>query len=146
MRKLTIATITLAAALAVAVQAQTQSERQAQKSQTIAMAQSEKAFIQQAAQANLAEIRLGKLGVKKCQNDQIRQFSQHLEADHLTANDQLRPIAKSKGEKIPRRLDSDRRQQISDLRKLSGAEFDRQFATVALQEHAKTIALFQREA
>ncbi|HWH71953.1 MAG TPA: DUF4142 domain-containing protein [Candidatus Sulfotelmatobacter sp.] len=134
--------MTLAAVLGLTVQAQSQSS----SSQSSQSSQQDTSFITQAAQGNLAEVELGKLGAQKSQNQQIKQLSQHLQTDHQKANQQLQPIAQSKGLQLPQQADAHHTRQLTQLQKLSGAEFDRQFATTALQDHARTLALFQREA
>jgi putative membrane protein len=140
MTKSTVLSITMGAMLALAAQAQTQSGRQAQA------APQDSDFIKQAAQANLAEVKEGKLGTRKAQNEQVKQFCQNMVTDHQNANQKLRPIAQREGVKISRSLDAEHKQQLSQLRKLKGADFDKEFATTALKGHAETIALFQREA
>jgi putative membrane protein len=143
MRKLIIASMTMAAVLGLTIPAQSQSQRQ---DQTTQKTQRDTSFITQAAQANLAEIELGKLGAKKAQNDQIKQFSQQMQTDHQAAYQKLQPIAQAKGLQLSRNVDAKHRDELRQLRKLSGAEFDRQFAAMELRDHAETIALFQREA
>jgi putative membrane protein len=107
---------------------------------------SQSSFIQKAAEANLTEAELGKLAAQKSQNSQIKQFADHLQMDHQSANQKLQPIAQSQGVQIPQSLDFRHRSELNRLEKLSGAEFDREFATTALRDHARTIALFQKEA
>src|ERR1051326_2254482 len=143
MKKLTIASMTMAAIVGLTIPAQAQSQRQDQKTQATGQ---DANFISQAAQANLAAVELGKLGAKKSANNEIKQFSQHLETDHRVANSKLKPIAKYEGVQWPQRLDAAHKDELSQLRKLSGAEFDKQFTTMALKDHAKAIALFQQEA
>ncbi len=139
MKTATIVSIAVAAAFGLAAHAQPQSTQQSQQ-------QKDSEFITKAAQANLAEVQLGKLGAQKSQNDQIKQFSQHLQTDHQSANQKLAPIAQSKGIQLPKDPGSQHQKQMSQLQGLSGAQFDKAFATTALKDHAQTIQLFQKEA
>ncbi len=140
MKSLVIGCIAVAAAVSLSARAQTQTQGQAPTGQQ------DTTFITQAAQANLAEEELGKLGAKNSQNTQVQQFSKDLEKDHKSANKKLKTIAASDGVKFPRSPSPEEQQEITKLQGLSGTQFDQQFATTALQQHAKTLQLFQQEA
>jgi putative membrane protein len=147
MRELTIASFIMAAAFALSVQAQSQDQSQnPNQNQDPQGALQDTNFIHMAAEGNLTQIELGKLGAKKSQNGQIQQFAQHLQTDHQSANQKLEPLAQSQGMQLPQTLDSKHQREISRLQKLSGAEFDKAFATTTLQDHARAITLYQKEA
>jgi putative membrane protein len=103
-------------------------------------------FITNAAMANLAEVELGKLGAQKAQNEDLKKLSEHIQKDHSAANEKLQPIAQKQGITLPETLDRRHEQAKTKLQDLSGPEFDKAFATVLLRDHARSIALFQREA
>lgn len=138
MKTATIVSITVAAVFGLAAQAQQNTQQSQQQKDT--------EFITKAAQANMAEVQLGKLGAQKSQNDQVKQFSQRLQTDHQSANQKLAPIAQSKSVPLPKDIGSQHQKQMSQLQGLSGAQFDKAFATTALKDHAQTIDLFQKEA
>lgn len=103
-------------------------------------------FITNAAMANLAEVELAKLGAQKAQNEDLKKLSEHLQKDHSAANEKLQPIAQKQGITLPESLDSKHEQAKTKLQDLTGAEFDKAYATQLLRDHARSIALFQREA
>jgi putative membrane protein len=140
MRTSAIACITLATALGLGLQAQTTSPEQKTK-----LSRQDKGFLTDAAEGNLAEVEMGKLGEQKSQNEKIKQFCQSIQKDHQAANQKLQPLAQSKGVQFPDSADFRHRHEMKRLEKLSGAEFDREFATFALKDHGKTISLFQKE-
>src|SRR6266700_8006286 len=99
MKRFVIASSIVAASLALSAQtpAQTQDPQKAGQ---------DTKFIQNAAQGNLTQMELGKLAAQKSQNDQVKQFAEHLQTDHQSANQKLQPIAQSQGVQIPQSLDS----------------------------------------
>lgn len=164
MKKMTIVSIIMAAASVLSLQAQQSQYQQGQSSESSKGApgsqgaqssqgqgesksvKQDTAFIHRAAQANLTEVQLGKLGSEKAQNQQIKQFAQNLQSDHQKANQQLQELAQKKGIQVPQSLDPKHEKEISKLQSLSGADFDKQFALENIKAHAKTISLFQKEA
>lgn len=99
-------------------------------------------FIKEAAQGNLTEIQLGQLAEQKSQNQQVKQFGQQLVADHTKANDQLKTVAQADGVQFPTTLDHKHKGELTKLEKLSGAEFDQQFARHMISDHAKDISQY----
>ena len=59
------------------------------------------AFATKAAQANLAEIELGKLAQQKAMRDEVKQFAQRMVADHGKKLDELKGLAASKNITLP---------------------------------------------
>lgn len=150
MKKLTIASMTLAAIFGLNAQAQMQSQPQNQnqssQSQGSQSSQSSARFIQKAAEINLTEVELGKLGAQKSQNSQVQQYSKDLEKDHQSANQKLQSIAQEQGVQFPQSVSSKQQREIDKLKKLSGTQFDQEFSKVALKGHAKALQFYQREA
>ena len=103
-------------------------------------------FIKRAAWDNLQEIELGKLGQQKAQNQQLKDFSKQLEQDHASANAKLQPIAQNLNVQWPQQLPSRWQSEITKLQKLNGADFDKEFATYLLRDHARDMDSYQREA
>jgi putative membrane protein len=102
-------------------------------------------FITNAALANLAEIETTKLGAQKAQNSDLKTLSEQLRKDHTAANEKLQPIAQKKGLTFPDSLDSRHQQAVDKLSQQSGAEFDKALATDLLRNHARSVAMYQRE-
>ncbi|PHM07804.1 DUF4142 domain-containing protein [Nostoc sp. 'Peltigera malacea cyanobiont' DB3992] len=103
-------------------------------------------FITEAAQGGLAEVQLGKLASQRGASDAVKQYGQRMVQDHTLANDQLKQLATQKGVTLPTSLNSKNKQVQQSLSKLSGAKFDRQYLNHMLQDHEKTVSLFQTEA
>lgn len=123
------------------------------------------AFIEQALKSGREEVELSKLAVEKSQNAELKQFAQMLVSDHAAVNEQLMLLGQRNGATpAPRdgtqRSDSDTSKsppsaspgaapsssKAQQLSKLSGAEFDRQFMTMIVEGHEKSVELYAREA
>ena len=58
-------------------------------------------FVRDAAKSGMMEVQIGKLGVQKAQNAQVKQFAQKLVDDHGKANTELQQFAAKKGITLP---------------------------------------------
>jgi predicted outer membrane protein len=103
-------------------------------------------FAMTAAQGGMTEVELGRLAVQKGTSDAVKQFGQRMIDDHTNANQQLMQLASSKGMTLPTALDAKHAALVAKFQRLSGADFDRQYAKLMVQDHRKDVALFQKEA
>jgi putative membrane protein len=129
------------------------------------LSSSDERFVKEACQGGHMEVNMGKLGVQKAQSTEVKQFAQRLIDDHTKAGTELKQIAASKGLTLPEKdhvtstaNDGDRTRvrdedadkghdkELKKLEGLSGAEFDRAFATMAVKDHEKDIKLFEKAA
>jgi putative membrane protein len=101
-------------------------------------------FIQKAAQVNLAEIELGKLGAKQGHHSSVKDFAENMRYDHQKGYDDLKPIAQQLGITLAEAKDRRHEQALQKLRGLSGEEFDQEFLTHTLREHVKTAKEFEQ--
>ena len=107
--------------------------------------QDDGAFAMNGAQANMAEIALGRLALQKSQNAEVKRFVQRLIADHTKANNALKPIASKKNITLPADVKPEQKETYDRLAKLSGAEFDREFMALMVTNHQKSEAAYQAE-
>ena len=99
-------------------------------------------FIQDAASINQTEVALGPLA-QKSSNPRVKAFGRRLEADHSKAQKELESLAAAKGVALER-FDSSKSPEYGKLSAMSGAEFDRAFATQMVEGHKKAIALYEQ--
>jgi putative membrane protein len=92
-------------------------------------------FVVQAAMANMAEIQLGHLAVKKAQDTEVKKFAQTMVDDHVKAQRLLADAAYGAGIKWPTRLDDRHREMQQRLSKVSGAQFDRDYMKAMVDGH-----------
>lgn len=113
---------------------------------TKTMQQADLQFVREAAGGGMAEVELGRLAAGKATNPNVKKFGQMMVDDHSKANQQLAQLAKQKKLEVPATLPPDAKAAKERLSQLSGMEFDRAFMRQMLNDHQKTIALFQRQA
>jgi putative membrane protein len=103
-------------------------------------------FITQAAQGGMAEVELGKLAQQKASSGDVKQFGQMMVEHHSKGNSELEAIASKLGAAPPKTLDQKHQEVVKKFEKLSGADFDREYARQMVQDHERTIALFEKQA
>ena len=101
-------------------------------------------FIQDAAKGGMMEVQMGRLGMEKGQSEAVKNLSRRLIDDHSKGNHELEALAKRKGVSLP--PDDARMVYSMPLASKTGADFDREFARTAVEDHEKDIAAFEKEA
>jgi putative membrane protein len=109
------------------------------------IAESDKKFLQQAAQGGLAEVQLGQLAVTKSSNEQVKKFGQRMMRDHSQVNRELVQLATRDGIELPKRPDPKDEALRKRLEKLNGDAFDRAYMQSMVRDHKHDIAEFERE-
>lgn len=102
-------------------------------------------------QINRMEIDAGKMAQDKGASQAVRDLGQTLERDHQAADDQLKDYAgKNKlnvDAAVPSSVSTDLQrteEEMDHLQKVSGAVFDRQFATDMVRDHEKAIGIVSK--
>lgn len=103
-------------------------------------------FALDVAQNGLARVDLGQLAARKGSSSEVKQFAQRLIADHTEANNELKQIAVSKSITLPTEVKPQQKVTYARLLQLSGAEFDREFISVMLENHDESVKNFQEMA
>jgi putative membrane protein len=112
-------------------------------SSTQALAKSDTAFLTEAIQINLAEISVGDLAQKNGGSDDVKSFGKMLVDDHTASNTKATSIAQANGVTPPTEPKAADKQKHDELAKLSGAEFDRDFAKAMVKGHEEAISKFE---
>ncbi|HEX9462474.1 MAG TPA: DUF4142 domain-containing protein [Alphaproteobacteria bacterium] len=115
-------------------------------SPVLAQDKGDAAFVKKAIQGNLAEVQMGQLAQQKGASDNVRSFGQMLENDHAQNNQQATALARSMNVTPPSAPNAEQKRTYDRLSKLSGAQFDREFARSMVADHKKDIREFQSEA
>jgi putative membrane protein len=110
-----------------------------------ALSSSDRTFVMNAAQANLAEIDTAKMVEQKTSNPAVKDFAQRMVTDHSQAEQQLSNWAETAGVKLPTQASASERAQQAQLDKLSGKQLDDTYVRDELQDHKKVIAEFNTE-
>jgi putative membrane protein len=107
---------------------------------------SDAAFAKDAAQANMAEVSLGKLALQQSQNDDVKKFGQRMVDDHSKAEQDLEGVASKNNLTLPTDVNAQQKAEQQRLSKLSGPAFDRAYMRLMVKDHIKDVAEFQKEA
>jgi putative membrane protein len=103
------------------------------------------AFLKKAIEGNYAEVEMGKLAQQNGQNEDVKKFGQMLNEDHSAANQKAIDAAKSMGITAPDGPSAKQKADYDKMSKMSGAQFDRSFATHMVADHEKEIAGYKKE-
>lgn len=103
-------------------------------------------FLMDAARGHVAEIKLGQLAQQKGVSENVREFGKMLEEDHSKAGEKTSELAKDLDVIPPAQPSAEQMQKYDALEKLSGAEFDRQFAAEMVRGHQEEIANYEKQA
>ena len=109
-----------------------------------ALSDQDQKFLQNAAKGGMMEVHMGQLGLERGGSPAVKALSQHLVNDHNAANKELTALAKQKGVSLPG--DDARMAASISFASKSGGEFDKAFASAAVEDHQKDIAEFEKEA
>ncbi len=115
------------------------------KQASAALSQADQDFVIKASQGNKAEVELGQLAVDKASSPEVKKLAEHIVKDHSKANQKLNSMVKKKGVSIPENLSEEALQLKNTLAALNGAEFDKQYTAVMVDDHQKDIDEFQNE-
>jgi putative membrane protein len=101
-------------------------------------------FLKKAIQGNYAEVEMGKLAQQNGQSDNVKNFGQMLQADHTAANEKAIDAAKSMGVTPPDGPNTKQTADYEKMSKMSGPQFDRDFATHMVADHQKDVAEYKK--
>jgi putative membrane protein len=98
-------------------------------------------FVKNASMGGLMEVKAGQLAVKKGKSISVKSFGAKMISDHTVANAQLKKIALKKGYATGMAMPAS-----PLLANTKGAEFDKNYITMMVADHKKTIAIFENAA
>ena len=133
----------MAAGLALATGAGLTNSLQAQN--PAADFRADAAFVNQVAATNLMEVRLGQLAGTKAQTPAVKQFAAKMVNDHTWMQEQWIARANRLGGPFSARYTPEQQADVTRLSKLSGAEFERAYMDLMVQDHQKNLAAFQTQ-
>ena len=109
------------------------------------MTDTPEAFMKHAAEGGMMEVELGKAAATRSQNAEVKKFAAMMVADHGKANQELMALAKNKNVTLP----ADASAKKSDMDKvtgLKGADFDREYVDMMVDDHETDVTDFERQA
>jgi putative membrane protein len=94
--------------------------------------------------ANQIDIDRGKLAMKKTKNPEVKQFAEQMVNDHTANKNEVLALAKKLGVKptesaVTKSLKKDAAASMKQLKKLSGAAFDKEYIDTEVKYHEAVI-------
>jgi putative membrane protein len=116
--------------------------------QEVALAQDspESRFLMDAVRGDIAETKIGELAQQKGQSEGVRAFGEMLVEDHSSAMKKTAELAQDLNVIPPAQPTAEQTQKHDALARLSGAEFDQQFAAEMVKAHQEMISKYEMQA
>lgn len=106
----------------------------------------DKKFADAAAKGGIMEVMMGELAASNGNNAAVKALGSMMVKDHGKANDELKKWASTAGYTLPAGLDAEKQKEYDDLKAKKGAEFDRAYTDLMVEDHQKDIAEFKKQA
>ncbi|WP_347157432.1 DUF4142 domain-containing protein [Pontibacter chitinilyticus] len=103
-------------------------------------------FMTKAASGGMMEVQLGQLAQQKAQSQDVKDFGQMMVDDHTKANQKLKDLAAQKNITLPDSMAPEQMDHVKELRDKTGAEFDKAYMSLMVDDHQEDIDLFQNAA
>jgi len=100
-------------------------------------------FVSEAARGGMMEVKLGEVAKQRGTTQEIRDFGQRMITDHSKANEELKQLASTKGAVIPTEMTHHENTEMDRLEKLSGKDFDKEYAEHMVKDHKKDVKEFE---
>lgn len=102
------------------------------------------AFLVKTANSGMAEVDMAAIATQKAMTARVKDFASMLLHDHSAVNEQLKILATQKNVALPDSISSDKRQDIDDLGKKTGMNFDKSFINAMVKSHEDGISRFEK--
>ena len=100
-------------------------------------------FLKKVTNAGMAEIQLAKLAQQKATIDAVKNFASMLERDHTSVNDQVNTFAGQRNVALPTAPSDDKQKMYTDMEKMTGKAFDKEYISMMVKAHNDGISLFE---
>lgn len=100
-------------------------------------------FMVEAASGGMMEVALGQMAQQKARDQRVKDFGAMMVRDHTKANDELKALAASRNVSLPTTVGEDHQKHIHDLEQKTGADFDKDYMSMMVDDHEKDIKQFE---
>ncbi|HLT06121.1 MAG TPA: DUF4142 domain-containing protein [Cyclobacteriaceae bacterium] len=100
-------------------------------------------FAVKAADSGLAEVNASKVAQEKAQHQRVKDFAAMMIEDHTKANEELKALASSKNITLPTAPGEPHVKNVADLNSYTGADFDKEYMDLMVDDHQKAVNLFE---
>jgi putative membrane protein len=109
-------------------------------------AQASNEFVTKAADGGMMEVELGKLAQTNAGSTAVKDYGKMLEEDHSKANAELKSIAAAENISCPASMSEMHNMHVKELAAKKGADFDKAYINMMVEDHNKDIAEFKTAA
>ena len=106
----------------------------------------DKKFLATATQSDQNEIALSQLAQQKATNPAVKAFADKMVDEHTKMTASMKPFADDWGLTPPSGPDSDHQSELNKLQGMSGNDFDKEYISDMVTDHAKALRAFTTEA
>ena len=145
--RLTLLIAGLTFGLVAAAQAQMDSNGSpGQSTASPTLAHRDRSFLEKFAQASTEELTLSQLAADHSQNSDVKDFAAKMVSDHTELNSKLLALASKKGVAVEDDVTKGQQNDdVSDLAKKSGPDFDKAYVKLMVKGHTDAVGLFKAE-
>lgn len=103
-------------------------------------------FAVKAANGGMMEVQLGNYAQQNGVSKRVKDFGAMMVKDHTKANEELKSIASAKNITLPTTIGNDAQKDMDNLMKKKGADFDKAYMNMMLDDHKKDVKEFEKAA
>src|SRR5690606_33005282 len=100
-------------------------------------------FAVRAAYSGLAEGKASRVAQEKAQAQRVTECAAMMIEDHTKANEELKALASSKNITLPTAPGEPHVKNVADLNSYTGADFDKEYMDLMVDDHQKDVNLFE---
>lgn len=105
----------------------------------------DKSFLKDAAEANLAEVKMGELTVKTTKNPEVKEFAQKMITDHRALYNGMKPVAAKAGVTLPTSPSIGEDATYAKLKVLTGETYDKSYVKSMVSDHHEDLDKMKQE-
>lgn len=103
-------------------------------------------FAVEAANGGMMEVEMGHYALQNASSQRVKNFGAMMVKDHSKANEELKKIASAKNITLPVEMGDKVKEEMHDLMKKKGTDFDKAYMSMMLDDHKKDIKAFEKAA
>lgn len=100
-------------------------------------------FLKKVTNSGMAEVQLAKLAQQKATIEAVKNFASMLERDHTSVNGQINTLAGQRNVALPTAPSDDKQKMYTDMEKMTGKAFDKEYISMMVKAHNDGVALFE---
>ncbi len=100
-------------------------------------------FMNSAAIGGKMEVEFGKMAQTQSSNAKVKEFGAMMVKDHTKANEALKSVAEANHLVLDDAYPADLQTHVSNMKTMTGLDFDRQYMKMMVRDHVKDVLLFK---